>query len=496
MQSLANELKLLKKQEQLEKITDLHVDENTPSRIKILLPYYDPHPKMLAWHNARQRHKGIKGGKRAGKTYTLGAEAIDLSYVNRPLYHLSLSPSYANACETVVPNLEDLCVTNGLTYDWKISKNLFLIVWGKKKSDIAQILIHGMDSCFDGVTAASGDLNEPFLIKKSKFLVWWERISHPKAKRLSQVWGGTAQPKEMQWGFEYFKEKKYDLEDFYADTLTTFDNKHLDPMYIKQLEKKYTEKQKRVFLLGECMALTEGDAVYESFDETLNTFNPLTFKIDYSTVKFSELVLNYDFNCRHMSVGLHELSGRWKLKREEYRIENKSNTKEITRLAITKMINDGYLIKKADGFYWTKFNTSIIITGDACGEHGSSQSKESDYEIIMEEFDSWNVMYTMHVAKKNPPVRDRTNYINLQFENGTYLISVNCEYAIKDRNLTSWKEGAKGFEIDKSKSELTHMSDSDDYGLWYTRIITDEAESDSEGSEPSIYTSLRDRRRR
>ncbi len=483
-QSLANEFKLLKKQELLNKVKKVETDIHSSALLSTLLPHYKPAAKMLAWHNASQTHKGIKGGVRSGKTYTLGAEAIKLSYINRPYFHLSISPSFDNACETVIPNLEDLCDSNGLTYEWLSSKNLFLIVWGKKKSDIAKILIHGMDSNFKGVTAASGDLNEPFSISEKSFKVWWERISHPKAKQMSRIWGGTAEPKEMQWGFQYFDKEKFETDTFYADTITTYDNIHLSKEYIRGLEDTYTAKDKEVYMLGKCINLGK-EAVFYAFDR--QKYMKPALELRNKDMLESEVIFSVDFNCTPMSGIIGEI--RPDKKRyiiEEFKI-SKSSTRDLCELAINRMKSKGLL--KTNGL--TKYGKSIIITGDASGKSGSSKSNLNDYEIIAQCFDDENIQWTANVPAANPAVRDTVNYVNNLFEKELLYISSECPELVKDLELVGWKQGADGFHIDKSKKDLTHLSDTLRYLCWNTQVLTD---CDDNGSSGGVME-MRERRR-
>jgi hypothetical protein len=482
MRTLANEFRLLKKQEQLKKIKSVQHKHKSSSLISVLLPNYVPHPKMKLWHDAQQTHKGIKGGVRSGKTYTLGAEAITLSYLNRPYYHLSISPSFDNACETYVHNLEELCDTNGLTYEWQKSNNLFIIVWGKKSTDIAKILVHGMDSNFKGVTAASGDLNEPFSISEKSFKVWWERISHPRATRMVRAWGGTAEPDKMQWGWEYFDKEKTSTNEFYSDTLTTYDNTHLSIDYIKGLEGIYTAKDREVYMLGKCINLGVM-AVYYAFDRQKHLKDMLDMRTKVNKQMY-ELCLSFDFNVNPMTclMGMVIEGKRYLL--EEFKL-GKSSTRDLCQLVINRLRDKAYL---------HPVNGSIIITGDASGKNSSSKSNLNDYEIIMEEFDDAGIDYIINVPEANPPVRDAVNYVNNEFEKESMFISAACPELAKDLELVGWKQGANGFQIDKSKKDLTHLSDCLRYFCWNTRVLT-EADPANDGYH-GAYVGYRNKRGR
>lgn len=477
-QSLANELRLLKKQQQLDKIKDVAADLYSSTLISLLLPHYEPCAKMLDWHNAEQSHKGIKGGVRSGKTYTLGAEAIKLSYINRPYFHLSISPSFDNACETYIPNLEELCEHNGLTYEWQKSNNLFLIIWGKKKSDQARILVHGMDSNFKGVTAASGDLNEPFSISEKSFKVWWERISHPRAKKLCRTWGGTAEPDKMQWGFNYFDKEKFVTDEFYSDTITTYDNTHLSKDYIKGLESIYTAKDREVYMLGKCINLGT-QAVYYAFDRQKHMPDQLDSRIRGVNAE-DDIILSFDFNVNPMTCLLGVIRNKRRFIKEEFKV-SKSSTRDLCELVINRLKDKQYNIKN---------KRSIIITGDASGKNGSSKSNLNDYEIILECFEKAGIEFLINVPEANPAVRDTVNYVNNEIEKESLFISSACPELVKDLELVGWRQGANGFQIDKSKKDLTHLSDCLRYLCWNTQVIT---EADDEGS--NFYMQRRESRR-
>lgn len=462
--SLANELRRLKQTQLLGRVNA--ADVHSSKLIETLLPNYKPAAKMMNWHKARQTHKGIKGGVRSGKTYTLGAEAIKLSYVNRPYFHLSISPSFDNACETVIPNLEDLCNTNGISYEWLPSKNLFKIIWGNKKSDIANILIHGMDSNFKGVTAASGDLNEPFSISEKSFKVWWERISHPRAKLMSRIWGGTAEPAEMHWGYKYFDKVKFNEPDFYADTITTYDNIHLSKDYIRGLENMYTAKDREVYMLGKCINLGK-EAVYYAFDRQKHLLDQLDDRL-LGFDNTEEICLAFDFNVNPMTCLVGMIKDRRRYVIEEFKI-SKSSTRDLCESVIHRLIDKRLIDDNS---------RSLIITGDASGKSGSSKSNLSDYEIIIQSFEDAGVPIVTVVPDSNPAVRDTVNYVNNEFEKGGLYVSKECPELTKDLELVGWKQGAANFTIDKSKKELTHLSDCLRYFCWNTRVLTDTDESE------------------
>lgn len=435
---------------------------NMSETLDLLLPVYDQKIKLRLWHAAKQRHKGIKGGVRSGKTFSLEANAIGASYKNRPLVHLSMSPSFDLAVETVVVVLQHHCEQNGLEYDWTKSNQKFRIVHGNKKNDIANIYVFGADQNFKGITAASGDINEPFSIDKAKFLVWWERISDHRAVWLERTWGGTAEPEKMSWGHEYFKHEKIDTEELYADTITTYENEKYLPLgYIKELEDKYDEKRRQVYMLGKNLNLASGP-VYHQFDAQKHTVKPEFIDDLILRSKSIVLVLSFDFNVDPICCAEFIIIRNIRYQADEYFIHS-SNTDEICELVINRVK------QKYERFVDAQYALSIYVTGDATGKQNKSSARgRTDHRIVAEYFALSGLNSTVKFYETNPEQKDRANDVNKLIESGRYLINEKCTKTIEDRELVIWKRGSEGFHIDKSDPERTHMSDASDYGLLLT----------------------------
>ncbi len=423
-----------------------------------LLPNYKPLPKLVRWHKGLQLEKGIKGGVRSGKTHALMAEAIVLAYLNRPYFHLSLSPSFDNACDTVVKTLEELCEDNGLFYQWQKSNRVFKIYNGLEKQDHASILIYGADMSFKGITAASGDINEPFSIPKKKILIWWERISHPDSVRLVRLWGGTAEPDKMQWGWEYWDKEETNDDLSFITTITTYDNIYLSEDYTLRLEQKYDSRMREVYMMGKNINLS-ADRAYYAFDNERNVIES-SFPSPSLGKPTQRVILGFDFNVDPMCAVEIILNGEVRTQIDEYIIHS-SNTGELCE----------YIIRKFDEKY-DKNRLTLLITGDASGRARKTAGfGRTDYSIIKEAFDRAGYRFDLYVPNQNPNVRDRINFTNKLFETGNYVITSNCKQSIKDRGLVTWKQGTEGFVIDKSRKDVSHLSDAGDYALWASRKI-------------------------
>lgn len=493
--TLKQQGKIIKIQRRLEELEAKGKTVKGSEMISLLLPKYDmsihngkpvfwngtwyEDGNLKAWHDAEQLEKGFKGGERSGKTYPLEAEAIKLSFLNRPEFHFSLSPSFDNACETVVEVLKQHCNKNEIAYDWYSSKNMFVIYWGTHEEDHARILIHGMDSEWLGITAASGDLNEPFSIKKKAFLDWRARISSPTAKELKRIWGGTAIPESMQWGHEYFDEVKIVTPTLYADTIITYGNSYLPKEYVNDLDKKYTEKQKEVRLLGRCIRLTEGDAVYYGYSDKNKKPFDITETFDFA--------LSFDFNINPMTCVMAGIKPGKIHFCESFKIK-KSSTGELCDQVINTLKEKKYV--REDGYSIN--GSSFIITGDATGKHGDTRSHLTDWLIIQDKFEKAGIKIQLVVFESNPSVRDSANEVNSALEILKIFVDpVNCKDLLRTFDMTAWKDGAKGFAINE-QAEWGHHSACVRYLVWWTAPL----HKDEAGAEESSGVSVgyRDRR--
>lgn len=433
--------------------------------LKNLLPSYVPRPKQKLFHQSSAREKGIKGGYGSGKTMAFCAEAITLAFINKPLWIVLSSPSFDNALEAVLPHLKDFCERNGYNYNFIKDSGHFEIMFGENKKDKGNIYLIGQ-KFYKGPNIAAVGLDEPFSQKKEIFDNLIARVRHPLAKRHQVFWAGTPEPDTMQWGYSYF-ENEHNSQKLFTITIPTEDNIYLPPEYIQNLKDKYDAKQQEVYLCGKYISLSQGK-VYYMFDRSRNV-------ITNGTEKPKEIIISFDFNVDPMCAVEIVIRNQIRIQTDEYIIHS-SNTAELCSVIIDRLKRK-YRFK----------GLSLIVTGDASGRSKKTSSfGKSDYMIIKEWFDKSGYDFTITVPEENPPVRDRVNYVNKLFETKRFSITPECMYSIRDRELVGWKNNADGFLIDKSKKDLTHLSDAADYGLWNTRVITD-----TNNNEQTIYMGRR-----
>ncbi|MBV6478616.1 MAG: hypothetical protein HGGPFJEG_01371 [Ignavibacteria bacterium] len=443
--------------------------------LRIILPNYKPQEKQLSFHKAEQRQKGIKGGYGSGKTYAFCAEAILLAYVNRPVPVVISYPTEDSAIASGLPVLKSLCKDNDIEFNWTKDSGSFEMTFGSNESDIGKIILIGQ-KFFKGVTVAAIGMDEPFSQRKETYENLIARARSGNAKRQEIFWAGTPEPETMEWGFEFFAQDHND-KDLFTITVPTYENKYLSKGYLKSLENTFDAKTKEVYMLGKYMSLSQGK-VYYGFERTKNVLLvddiPLTGTI--------QLIISFDFNVDPMTATEFILHKNRYFQVDEYLIHS-SNTDELCESIITNLENK-YDIQ----------DLSIIITGDASGRSKKSSSfGKSDYMIIKDWFLRSRIKFTLAVPNENPPVRDRVNYTNKLFEQKKFFICENCKFSIRDRELVGWKRTSsnmEGFHIDKSRKDLSHLSDAGDYALWNTRVLC----VDEDERTPMIVTGRREKK--
>ncbi|MBW7888382.1 MAG: hypothetical protein H3C35_08490 [Bacteroidetes bacterium] len=465
-QALAREKEL-----QVEKLAKVSRGvKNNFDLLKVLLPNYIPQEKQSLFHKSNADEKGVKGGYGSGKTIALCAEAIALAYLNRPILVVISSPTEDLIEDTTYATLKMLCDENNIAFQYTSTNGLFKIFFGEVSGNIR--LIGGR--YYKGPNIAALGLDEPFSQRRDIVNNLIARVRSKKAKRLETFWSGTAEPELMEWGTEFF-EKDSDTKKLFTITIPTRENKHLPNGYIERLQSKYDAKTQEVYLEGKFI-LRSANPAYHSFDRKKNVAQTIS-DINFST---DEIVLGFDFNVDPMSCAVFVLRNKVFYQIKDFALNN-SNTKELCVAVIAYLKNCFPAIAQQ--------KKSIIISGDASGRRRGTRGYFSDYEIIRDEFAKEELQFYFNIPTENPAVRDRVNFVNKLFESERFVIDENCTKSIRDRELVSWKSAGEGFILDKSKKDLTHLSDAADYALWNCQQLLSANNEDS-----SVSVSRREKR--
>jgi len=284
---------------------------------------------------------------------------------------------------------------------------------------------------------------------------WRECIS-----RIRRAEFGTCAAVSTPEGFklihELWVEKKTDR--FALIKAKTRDNIYLPEDFIDNLYEQYDSKLVKQYLEGEFVNINS-DVAYYCFDRNVNVIKD---EVIPKSGDENRRIISFDFNVNPMCAVEIIMKGKTRYQTHEYKV-SQSNTEELCT-AIIGSLEQRYGARGAR-------ELNLILTGDASGAAGSSQSDTTDFGIIKNKFEGEGFLNaSLSIGGANPPVRERINFVNSLLEKRLFFIAESCKASIKDRELVSWKKGSEKFVIDKSSRDVTHLSDACDYGLVRSRL--------------------------
>lgn len=457
------------------------IDKNSPGSVivQFLLPKYKIlNDKVRAYHDTRAREPELHGGIRGGKTTAEAAEAVKLSWYNMPYPHVEWSETQENGEETIAKEIKKLLKESAVKFKYTKINGHFRIYWGEGEKNVAHIYCLGINNFIKGLTFASSGYNEAYSIKREKFLIAEERASY-EAEGLwyKKTKAGTCEPRKMDWGHDNYKKPDIISDDKFKVTLRTEDNPYLSEKYIQELKEKYTPEEQEVYMNGIYTNLAAG-RIYTEFSIEKNVRPYSEYLAEERGDEVYRIIVSFDFNVNPMTAVEHDIKDKMRRQIMEHRI-NKSHTAELCEMIVDKL-----KIRFPGIEGKNRHRYLIYVTGDASGKRFQSSSGGwSDHDIIKKIFFASGMQIHIAFEASNPPVEARTGFSNNLYSRELAIIYDNCPYTIKDRELGCWKKGAEGYAIDKSNSEISHLNDASDYGLWLTaRMGIDNVETDDTGS--------------
>lgn len=435
-------------------------------QLRILLPEFESLPpgKQKNFINAKQSIKFIIGGFQSGKTETYANNMIWLSYVNRPIPGISISPTSDNMLTVMKTKMIDICERNGIKYDIKIYTSLceFFFLFGDKKKEVGKILL-GSGQAIDawiGFTGAFAGIDEPFRQPEATNIALVGRASHPESVLTQINYSGTPELGNQMWGDEITDVGEIDDERIFATTISSRDNFKLRKGYVEDLMALYDEKAIETYIEGKG-GVNKGGLMYYMFDKFKNLTQ--TSQIKINRAEHNRVMIVFDFNINPMTALEKVIKNENLYVIDEYKISG-SNTWELTENIISR------LKVRYDVYDPNKF--SLIITGDRTALKGDTRSHPvynpnfNDYTIIRELFDKAGIKYHMVIPEHNPNVEQRVQLVNNLFEKRYLWIDEGCTGLINDMRFVKAKTGSASTQKDKSNPKLTHFSDNLDYGCW------------------------------
>jgi len=365
--------------------------------------------------------KLLVGGYGSGKTRIGSLRSIWDCYINAPIPHLYVSPTYKQARKTVIVSIAELLDRSLIKYTYNKTNHEFYIKRWKGTIWIAS----GDDpDSLKGPNLATAGIDEPFIMQGEILNVVLSRLRHPDAKHRELFLTGT--PEQLNWGYDLAQniDGRYDLGTVIARTT---DNIHLPPQFIRMLEKAFDDNQKAAYMDGRFVNLMVG-RVYKYFETALSiVIRPKLEGYHYQA--------GIDFNVDNMMAEVFAVLDDGTVHFfEEIHLAN-STTYELA----------DKLHEKYPG---------ITVFPDPSGRTRKSSSDATDFTILREKG------FTVEARQSAPSQKSRVNAVNKLLRERKLTVG-NCPRLIKDFEQVGWKSG----EIDKSNEELTHASDSAGYPI-------------------------------
>ena len=364
--------------------------------------------------------KLLLGGFGSGKTRIGALRSIWCSYLNTPLPHLYVSPSYKQARRTIVVSIAGLLDHAGIRYVYNKTNHEFFIPGWKGTIWIGS----GDDpNSLKGPNLATAGIDEPFLIDEDILPILLSRLRVQGAKVSELFLTGT--PEELNWGYELAQniDGKYDIGIVVGRTA---DNSYLASHFVQMLEKAFDENQRAAYMEGKFVNLTAG-RVYKYFDrkmvmELCVGGNVVRAGIDFNVDDLmAELFMEYGDGGVHFFDEIHLCNA--------------------TTYELAEKLHERY--------------PGITVFPDPAGRDRRTSALASDFTILRDKG------FTVEARPAHPPVRSRVNAVNKLLREGKLTCSAACKYLIKDFEQVTWKNG----DIDKSNEALTHASDAAGYAI-------------------------------
>jgi PBSX family phage terminase large subunit len=372
---------------------------------------------QLQWWNLPNRYRLMVGGYGSGKTYIGALRSIFLSYINKPLPGMYVSPTHGLAQKTIILTLKEIFRRSDIDFTFNQNKGEFRIhnwdglIWigsGDKPDSLR------------GPNLAWAGIDEPFIQKREVFEQMTARVRHPNAVQSEIFMSGT--PEELNWGYQLVNDSKIDIGTVNASTL---DNPYLPQDYKDSLLAAYSQEQIDAYVHGKFVNLTQG-RVYKDFNRDKHMMKRET--------EGWEIAAGQDYNVDANTVVIFAYTSKVIAVFDEIRLKN-SGTYDMA-----EALKDKY--------------PGIKVMPDSTGSARKTSSSQSDHDIMRQ------AGFQVLAPRKNPPVRDRVNAVNrlLREERITFN---NCPNLIMDMERNVWRNG----DIDKRDPEQTHASDAIGYAI-------------------------------
>lgn len=368
-------------------------------------------------------HTAIIGGYGSGKSFggTLKIVLKKLAYPNIDVaYYL---PTYGLIKDIAFPNISELLTLQNIPFNLNKSDKEFITPYGK-------IIMRSMDcpELIVGFEVGYSIIDEADVISVSKMNESFKNIVARNRKKLpngdKNCLDFVSTPEGFGFLYNFFV--KNPSPEKLIIKASSLSNPFLPKDYIDTLRLSYTEAQLSAYINGDFVNLTSA-SVYN--------FDRLAHDTDVVQLPNEMLYVGLDFNITNMNAVVH--------------------VKRNGKLYAVGEIAEAYNTQQVSEFLIENYpNHKIIINPDASGNQRSS-SGASDFSILKQ------FGFDINAPKKNPPVNERVNSVNLALQNGTYFVNTKkCPRFTESLENQAYKNGVP----DKS-SGYDHITEAGGYAI-------------------------------
>ncbi len=368
-----------------------------------------------------EKYSAIVGGFRSGKTRAIIPRYCMLSVKRKgDIKLLVISPTYRLLMDSIVPLFVKFFDANKINYKWDKS-DVRIYVKDRFRGEI--IFRSGDDpqkiiafECTDVV------IDEFDTIRRADQDELWEKAIARMSGAKDSTIGVTTTPEGYKKTYELFDEQSIGK----LIKARTKDNYYLPEDYIKMLEDQYDAVLIKQYMDGEFVNINQMQAYYAFNRDCIGEYKRQT----------NNVLVGIDFNVDPLCAVIGEKIKDELVIYDELYLRN-SNTFRLVEVLKSKYKN-------------------ITAYPDMTGTARKTSAAMTDIQILQKGGIRINGI-------RNPRVKDRIQTVNSMFSAGKIKIDKKCKYLIKDLEQVSLD---KYGEIDKSVTDLTHISDALGYMIY------------------------------
>ena len=368
-----------------------------------------------------EKYSAIVGGFRSGKTRAIIPRYCKLSVKRKgDVKLLVISPTYRLLMDSIVPLFVKFFDANKINYKWDKS-DVRIYVKDRLRGEI--IFRSGDDpqkiiafECTDVV------IDEFDTIRRANQDELWEKAIARMSGAKDSTIGVTTTPEGYKKTYELFDEQSIGK----LIKARTKDNYYLPEDYIKMLEDQYDAVLIKQYMDGEFVNINQMQAYYAFNRDCIGEYKRQT----------NNVLVGIDFNVDPLCAVIGEKIKDELVIYDELYLRN-SNTFRLVEVLKSKYKN-------------------ITAYPDMTGTARKTSAAMTDIQILQK----GGIRIS---GIRNPRVKDRIQTVNSMFSAGKIKIDKKCKYLIKDLEQVSLD---KYGEIDKSVTDLTHISDALGYMIY------------------------------